>query len=315
MRYLLLCVLLFIAACSTAPDKDSEPLAISFEPELAEPTSSDTSSSDASLAESLSSEFSLSEPVSDEAPLQYEEAEEAEEDKESTDPYSSYYSYDDPQDPFEPFNRTMWDFNYEVLDPYLVSPVVHAYNDYVYDGVKEGSNNMVQNLREPSTAVNHFLQLNFEDGLGALMRFLLNSTIGLAGYYDVAGQLGLERRREDFSDVLGKMGVGEGPYVMLPILGPKTVREYVGDTIDTLYFPYAALTLLQDFALWSVDGLYKRHKVIDQEELLRSSIDPYLFVKDAYLQHRKYQFYDGNIPESEQAPEEEIPDEFFDELD
>jgi len=227
-----------------------------------------------------------------------------------------YYSYDDPRDPLEPFNRTMWDFNYEVLDPYIFAPVAHVYSDYLYDGVKEGSNNMVQNLREPSTAVNHMLQLNIEDSLGTLMRFLLNSTLGLAGYYDLAGQLGLERRREDFSDILGEVGFSEGPYVMLPVLGPKTVREYVGDTVDKLYFPFSSLTLIQDFARWGIDGLYKRHKVIDQEALLNSSIDSYLFVKDAYLQHRMYQFYDGKIPESELInTEEEIPDEFFDELD
>ena len=227
-----------------------------------------------------------------------------------------YYSYDDPRDPLEPFNRTIWDFNYELLDPYLFRPISHSYNDYLHDGVKEGSNNMVQNLREPSTAVNHLLQLNIEDSLGAMMRFILNSTLGLAGYFDLAGDMGLERNREDFSDVLGKVGFSEGPYVMLPVLGPKTVREYVGDTVDKFYFPFSSFTLMEDFIRWGVDGLYKRHRLIDQEPLLDNSIDPYLFVKDAYLQYRLYQFYDGHPPVPEATDiEDDILEDFMDELD
>lgn len=220
-------------------------------------------------------------------------------------------------DPFEPINRAIWKFNYEVLDKPIYRPVSRQYLKIPY-GIRLAFKSFVSNLEEPSSFVNHLLQLKFEEAGGNLVRFSVNSTFGLLGFIDIMGRAGLEQNTEEFADVLGYYGIGMGPYLMVPVAGPYTVRELAGTIVDGLYFPFAELGFAESAAIWGVDGVRKRASVIDQEGLLDNSLDPYAFVKGAYIQYRRFRFYNGNPPAlpMQQTQEEDDADleSFLDEI-
>jgi len=227
-------------------------------------------------------------------------------------------------DPIEPINRVIWDFNYLFLDAYIYKPTTEAYVDWVPDGGRKAINNFVLNLDEPSTIVNNLIQLEVKHAADALLRFTFNSTFGLLGFIDVAEMGGVPRRRETFSNVLGRWYVPHGPYVMMPVIGPRSVRKIVGSFVDGLYFPMSYLTFWQSGALWGLDGLDKRESVLGQEKLLDQSLDPYIFVKEAYIQYEAFKFYqnseDINLlmeeKELQKAFEEEQDlEDFMDEID
>ncbi len=221
--------------------------------------------------------------------------------------------YNDPRDPFEGFNRAMWDFNYLYLDRYLYRPVAHTYNDYLPQHVKTGVNNFVYNFEEPSSLVNNALQGKWGWAANAGGRFTINTTIGLLGIIDVADMMGLPRKQDDFNEVLGYYGVPNGPYFMAPFLGPYVTREIVFDWVDGLYFPMSELTFWQSAIKWGLKSLHKRSETIDQERLVDNSLDPYTFVKEAYLQHVDYKVYDGDVPVTQD--DDELLDEYMLELD
>jgi phospholipid-binding lipoprotein MlaA len=223
--------------------------------------------------------------------------------------------YQDPKDPLESFNRTMWDFNYEVLDEYILRPTAVAYVEYVPQVARTGLMNLALNLEEPSNGLNNFLQGKWDDGFISIGRFLLNSTVGLLGLIDVASEIGLESKEEEFGEVLGKWGVGTGPYLMLPALGPSDIRSSVGDFVDTSYSPLDGLNLYLGFLRVGIKALEGRASIIQQEQQLNSSADPYSFVKSAYFQNLEFKVKDGKIETSaeEEALEDDI-DAFLDEL-
>ncbi|MBI9060305.1 MAG: VacJ family lipoprotein [Labilibaculum sp.] len=201
----------------------------------------------------------------------------------------------DPQyhmsDPIEPVNRLIWDFNYQILDVYIYRPVTQSYVDWVPTGGRKAINNFVLNFEEPSTMVNNLIQLDVKHSLQSFFRFSVNSTFGILGFFDVAEEMGVARRRESFSNVLGRWSVPNGPYLMLPVLGPKSTRKLLGNFVDGLYFPANYLTFWQNLGLWGLDGLDKRESLLGQEPLLEQSLDPYLFVKEAYIQYEAFKFY------------------------
>lgn len=226
-------------------------------------------------------------------------------------------------DPFEPINRLSWDFNYKVLDAFIYRPVTKSYLYVMPDDLRTVVNNFVLNLEEPTTVVNNILLLEFKDSLNALVRFTLNSTVGMFGLMDVGTAIGIERRRESFSNVLGRWSVPNGPYLMVPVFGPRSSREFVGDIVDNLYFPSSYLTFWQNLTLWGLDGVETRAEFMNQEALLEQSLDPYIFVKEAYIQYEAFKFYSSS-PDLEQfikkttqdRQETEINlDEFMDEID
>ncbi|MGL4475138.1 MAG: MlaA family lipoprotein [Shewanella sp.] len=221
--------------------------------------------------------------------------------------------YNDPRDPFESFNRAMWHFNYQYLDYYLYRPISHGYKDYVPSPVKSGINNVVNNLEEPASLVNNTLQGKFGWAANAGGRFVINSTIGLLGMVDVAGMMGMPRKQDDFSEVLGFYGVPDGPYLMVPVLGPYTTREISSDWVDDLYFPLSELTFLQSALKWGFKNLDARAQAIDQERLVDNALDPYTFVKDAFFQHTNYKVYDGNVPKNQD--DDKLLEEYLQELD
>ncbi|HIP76601.1 MAG TPA: VacJ family lipoprotein [Psychromonas hadalis] len=234
---------------------------------------------------------------------------------------------DEISDPLEPVNRAIWYLNYDILDSYIYKPTTELYVDWVWDGGRKGVNNFVLNFDEPSTFVNNLIQLEFIHAGKALVRFTLNSTVGILGIFDVAKMLGIERRRETFSNVLGRWHVPDGPYLMVPILGPRTTRKLVGSIVDGLYFPFSYLNLWQKGALWAGDGIDKREKVLPQDPLVEQSLDSYQFVKDAYIQYDAFKISDNNTDmgdfiehqkennREENNEEDEDLDDFMDEID
>lgn len=226
-------------------------------------------------------------------------------------------------DPFEPVNRLMWDFNYQVLDNYIYRPVTQSYVDWVPTPGRKAINNFVLNFEEPSTMVNNLLQLNFKLSARAFFRFSVNSTFGLLGFLDVAEKLGVPRKIETFSNVLGHWSVPNGPYLMLPGLGPTSTRTFFGGIVDGLYFPFSYLSFGEEISLDVLDGIDTREGLLGQEVLLEQSLDPYLFVKDAYTQYKVFQLngiteeVNSSLENDSLELEEELDfdlDEFMDEI-
>ncbi|MCP4322969.1 MAG: VacJ family lipoprotein [Psychromonas sp.] len=227
-------------------------------------------------------------------------------------------------DPIEPINRVIWDFNYLILDTYIYKPTTETYVDWVPDGGRKAINNFVLNFDEPATIVNNLIQLEVKHAADALIRFTFNSTFGLLGFIDIAEMGGVPRRRETFSNVLGRWHVPHGPYVMMPVIGPRSLRKLVGGFVDGLYFPMSYLTFWQSGVLEALDGLDKRESVLGQERLLEQSLDPYIFVKEAYIQYEAFKFYQSGedmnllMEEKEQQKvfeEEQDLEDFMDEID
>ena len=223
--------------------------------------------------------------------------------------------YEDPKDPLESLNRTMWDFNYEILDEYILRPTAVAYVDHMPQIARTSLLNLAENLEEPSNSLNNLLQGKLDGTFISLGRFLLNSTVGLLGLIDVASEIGLEAEEEEFGEVLGKWGVGTGPYLMIPALGPSDVRSSVGEFVDTSYSPLDGLNLYFGFLRVGIKALEGRASVIQQEQTLNSSSDPYAFVKSAYFQNLEFKVKDGKVEmsEEEEAFEDDL-DAFLDDL-
>jgi phospholipid-binding lipoprotein MlaA len=225
-------------------------------------------------------------------------------------------------DPIEPVNRLIWEFNYKVLDTYLYRPVTKSYLYVVPNDGRKAINNFVLNLGEPTTVLNNLIQFEFKHSFDALMRFTLNSTFGIFGLIDVGSSIGIERRRESFSNVLGRWSVPNGPYLMVPVIGPRSTRKLVGDIVDGLYFPTSYLSFWQNVGLWGLDGVEIRAEFIGQEPLLEQSLDPYIFVKEAYIQYEAFKFYSNSTDiehfmkkttQEDKAVEPNL-DEFMDEI-
>jgi phospholipid-binding lipoprotein MlaA len=224
----------------------------------------------------------------------------------------------DAKDPFETINRSLWTFNWDYADKYVLKPASQAYTEYTPKPLRKGVYNMALNLNEPSAIINSMLQLKFGEAATSTGRFVLNSTIGLLGFFDPANDFGWTRKHEEFGEVLGSYNIGDGPYLMVPALGPSTVREEVGDYVDKAYWPLAVIDFWPNLLRLSVLALEGRASLVDQEALLEESLDSYEFVKNAYFQNMLYKLHDGNPPldvnEDEEAELDALLDEFEDEL-
>lgn len=215
----------------------------------------------------------------------------------------------DPRDPFEPVNRAAWIINYDVLEPYAVRPVVHAYADYVADPLKDGVQNMMLNLEEPASFVNHLITGDLPGAGTNLARFGVNSTVGVLGFFDVAEKMSLPAKTKDFSQVMGQIGISDGPYLMVPFAGPYTLRQLSGDVVDSLYFPYDVMSLAMRAGKWALMGLYDRSQLIDREAIIDNALDPYGLTKDFYLQYQA-----TKVGREAERPDEDLSD-FMDEID
>ena len=204
-------------------------------------------------------------------------------------------------DPIEPFNRAMYKVN-EIGDRYVLRPVAVGYERGLPPQMRSGIQNFFSNLRYPITIVNDFLQGKFRDGGRDVGRFVLNTTVGLFGFFDPATRIGLKENDEDFGQTLGTWGVGEGPYVVLPLFGSRTLRSLSGDVADSPLTPLINLTDNDVDAAWALWGVYqvdKRSRLLEVDQQVFEAYDPYLFVRDAYLQNRRYRMHDGDVPEDD----------------
>ncbi|RUO79786.1 hypothetical protein CWI84_09155 [Idiomarina tyrosinivorans] len=222
--------------------------------------------------------------------------------------------YVDQRDPFEDVNRDMWEFNRD-LDEAVIKPAADVY-DEIPEPVRRSLYTMMDNLDEPSSMVNNLLQGKVADAGISLGRFLLNSTVGLLGLFDVATPLGLDKRQEGFGEVLASWGVGNGPYLMLPVIGPTVPTDRGGDVADGQYFPFPLLSWPIDLARYTIKGLDARIELRKQERVLNNALDPYTFVKEAYFQNWRNRVYDGQVPDDEMGDDfsgaDDEPDESVD---
>ncbi|MEN9418207.1 MAG: hypothetical protein RI988_1827 [Pseudomonadota bacterium] len=201
------------------------------------------------------------------------------------------------QDPLESFNRAVFSFN-DAVDAALLEPVARAYRDAVPALVRQGVRNVFGNVEDGWSAINHVLQGKGQAGYEMMVRFVTNTTFGLGGLLDVAGEMGLERRSEDFGQTLGRWGLPAGPYVVLPLLGPSSVRDGVARPLDrAAALPNVAAEGSRSWALSAVDVVHTRSELLATGALLNQvALDKYTFVRDAYLARRRSLVYDGNPP-------------------
>jgi phospholipid-binding lipoprotein MlaA len=203
-------------------------------------------------------------------------------------------------DPLEPLNRGIYRFN-DVADKAVVKPIARGYKAVTPVPVREAVGNFFSNLDDVLVTANDLLQFKFRNAAGDASRVIFNTTFGVAGLFDVASAWGLEKHDEDFGQTLGYWGVGNGPYLVLPLLGPSTLRDTLGRVVDN---QGDLVTNISDVPTRNSGiGLRltdHRARLLDTEKILEeAAIDPYLFLRDAYLQRRRSLVYDGNPPPQE----------------
>ena len=203
----------------------------------------------------------------------------------------------DPRDPYEAFNRDVYAFN-ESFDQDIARPVATAYRNYVHEEIRGRVRNFFANLGDLFIGVNNMLQGKFEDGFMDWVRFAFNSTFGLLGLHDVATDMGIEKHNEDFGQTFGRWGAGDGPYLVLPFLGPSTGRDAVGTGFDMVFDPLGEVRPIDlRNPLIVTRAVNTRADLLDASRLLEeAALDKYVFLRDAYLQRRRSLIYDGRPP-------------------
>lgn len=195
------------------------------------------------------------------------------------------------KDEAQSLNRAIFDFN-EVVDKILLKPVAQGYRFITPQPVRDRLGNVSNNLQEPVNMLNAFLQGDVQQGLGSFWRFLINSTVGLAGLHDVAKDAGLAYRAEDFGQTLAVWGVGEGGYVVLPIFGPSTTRDTFGLIVDIASNPFTYIPRddTASLGIAAGQGIIKREQLLDPiDDIYETSLDPYVSFRSIYLQRRANQ--------------------------
>lgn len=200
-------------------------------------------------------------------------------------------------DPWENWNRKVFSFN-EKVDAAVVKPVAETYRDVVPQLVRTGISNVLGNIRDVWSAANHLLQGKIHAGLDMGMRVITNTVFGLGGLLDPATEFGLKRQSEDFGQTLGRWGVGPGPYVVLPFLGPSTLRDTGGFLVDRQFAPSRlAETDAGSYAIVALEVIDLRTGLLGASALLNDvALDKYTFLRQAYLSRRLDQVYDGAPP-------------------
>lgn len=206
-------------------------------------------------------------------------------------------------DPLEPFNRTVFRFN-DAVDTAIVKPVAVAYREAMPVRVRQGVGNFFGNLQDVWSAVNNLLQFKGQAALDSIKRVGVNTVLGVGGIFDVATEMDIEKHTRDFGHTLGYWGFGSGPYIVLPLLGPSSLRDAAALTVDVQGDLVSAVPNVPvrntTQALRIVD---KRSDLLKATTMLdEAALDSYAFTRDAYLQRRRSVIYDGN------PPEEEVPE-------
>jgi len=203
----------------------------------------------------------------------------------------------DPRDPWEGLNRKTFAFN-DALDKAVLKPIAQGYQKVTPEFAQEGVNNFYANIEDVATTLNNLLQGKFKEGASDAGRFVVNTIFGVFGLWDIATPLGLEKHDEDFGQTLGWWGVQPGPYFVIPLLGPSTARDAPARLVDPSWY-YSRV--IDDNTIywtwWGLDKVRTRANLIKAESVLdQAAIDRYTFIRDAWLQRRRNQVYDGNPP-------------------
>lgn len=220
-----------------------------------------------------------------------------------------------PQDPLEPYNRAMYKFN-DKVDRAVLKPVAKGYEFVLPQFVRTGITNFFENFDDALVSVNDLLQGKPLASASDLGRIVVNSTIGLAGLIDVSSKIGLQKHNEDFGQTLGVWGVPTGPYFVIPILGPSTIRDGIGlaGTFEADPFNWTLYATTSHYVPWEwrtggVRIVNVRANLLDTTSMLdNAALDPYAFQRNAYLQYRDNLVHDGKLPKK---PDD---DDFFDDL-
>ena len=212
-------------------------------------------------------------------------------------------------DPWEPLNRQIHGFN-RTYDRFILKPIAQGYEFIFPEVVRIGIRNFSSNLRTPLNAIGAFLQGKGKNGATQTVRFVYNSTFGILGILDVATPLGFERQNEDFGQVFAHWGIPDGPFIIIPLIGPSTVRDGLALPLDILADPliWYDNASVRD-KLWGLRYVDVRQALLSADVLTDQSADPYITIREAYLQNRLFLIYDSNPP----VEEDEYFDEFFDE--
>lgn len=197
-------------------------------------------------------------------------------------------------DPFEGVNRSIFEFN-TALDKNIFEPVAKGYTKHTPEIMQTGVNNFFANLKEVPTFANQILQLKFTNSMDTLMRFIFNSSIGLGGVVDVATEMGFKKRNEDFGQTLGFYGVGDGPFLMLPILGPSSLRDVTIIPVDSIASVSLNLNDKEAIAKNIMFGINTRKNLLPETEIIYGASDPYTAMRSSYLQNREYLIKDGKV--------------------
>lgn len=208
-----------------------------------------------------------------------------------------------PQDPLEGFNRAVFKFN-DGLDKVALKPAAKAYKAVLPSFVQTGVSNFFGNISDLWTGFNQVLQGKGSEGANDFTRVVINSTVGVVGLFDVASKTGLPKHQEDFGQTLGKWGVAPGPYIMLPLFGPSTMRDTVALPVDWEgdLWSYKDPTDVRNIGT-VIRVIDKRAQLLDSSNLLEeASLDRYQFLRDGYLQQRRSKVYDGDPP-PDKAPD------------
>lgn len=204
-----------------------------------------------------------------------------------------------PRDPLEPMNRAIYTVN-DGLDKVIMKPVATVYRTVLPQFVRTGITNFYNNLYDVLTALNNLLQGKVGDAVSDVGRVAINSTVGLAGFIDVATEVGLEKHKEDFGQTLGRWGLNSGPYLQVPFFGPSSFRDGIGSAVDFKLDPIRYIWrdhIPTRNSVWALYVVNLRANLLDSTKILdEAALDPYEFQRDAYLQRRRNLVYDGNPP-------------------
>ncbi len=206
----------------------------------------------------------------------------------------------DPRDPMESFNRAMYKFN-DVVDKALIKPVAKGYRAITPAPVDTGITNFFGNLGDVGSAVNSLLQFKLKQAASDMSRVLVNSTVGLLGFFDIASNMNLEKHGEDFGQTLGAWGMGSGPYIVWPFIGSSSGRDSIGMVGDWFTDPvnYVEHVPTRN-TLYGVRAIDRRADLLGASRVMEeAALDEYEFARDAYLQKRNNDVHDGNPPEAE----------------
>ncbi len=212
-----------------------------------------------------------------------------------------------PRDPLEPINRGIYTFN-DGVDHLLIKPAAEFYRFAVPQFMRAGVNNFFSNINDVIVALNSLLQGKVTQAGSDVARLIVNTTVGVLGLFDAATEIGLEKHNEDFGQTLGYWGIGDGPYLVLPLIGPSSARDAVGWVGDFYAWPITYLEPDRDRKfLIAVRFVTARADLLEASRILETAaLDPYEFVRDAYLQRRRNLVYDGKPPPDEDDLENDV---------